>query len=534
MRGRHRLTLALPAAFLGLFFLWPVASLVWRGLSGGGYAAETVLSADRAWSAIGTTLGLATAGTALSLALGLPAAWALFHLRWRGQATVRALVSVAFVLPTIVVAAAFSALLRPSGLLGFLGADQSIGAIIAALAFFNVAVVARVVGGTWGGLDPEAAIAARTLGANRSQVWRHVTLPALTPAITSAAAIVFLFCSTSFGIVLVLGGTRINTVETEIWLQVNQFLDLRAAAALALVQLAIVGLTLVVAGKARRGRGAARGRLDGSRPLTRRDLPLAFAALAPTALLLGLPAWSLLERSLRTAKGWGVDHYVALATASSPGALSAPMWSAALHSLSAAVIAAAIALGLGLIVASALGRSRRAGWIDSVAMLPLGVSAVVVGLGLLLTLYRPLPGGLSLAHPGILVPAAQAVVALPLVVRSLAPTVRSVDPRLRHAAATLGAGPARVWREVDWPALRRPAGLALGLAFAVSLGEFGATAFVARPDYPTLPTAIFRLLSRPGLDNVGMAFAASVLLATVAGLAMLAAERLRVPGEADL
>jgi thiamine transport system permease protein len=150
-----------------------------------------------------------------------------------------------------------------------------------------------------------------------------------------------------------------------------------------------------------------------------------------------------------------------------------------------------------------------------------------VGLGILLTLYRPLPGGLNLGDPRILVPAAQAVVGLPLVVRSLTPAMRAIPPHLRAAAATLGATPRQVWRHVDWPLVRRPIGVAVGLAFAVALGEFGATSYVARPDHPTLPTAIFRLLSRPGIENVGMAFAACVLLAAMTAVVVLVSERWR-------
>jgi thiamine transport system permease protein len=166
-------------------------------------------------------------------------------------------------------------------------------------------------------------------------------------------------------------------------------------------------------------------------------------------------------------------------------------------------------------------------------MLPLGVSAVMVGLGMLLTLNRDVVG-VDLRGSWWLVPIAQAVVALPLVVRTLVPSARAIAPSLRHAAATLGASPARVWRTVDWPLLRRPFGLAVGFAFAISLGEFGATSFLARPDRPTLPTAIFRLLGRPGIENVGMAFATAVVLAMLTAGVMMASERMRTRVGADL
>jgi thiamine transport system permease protein len=122
-------------------------------------------------------------------------------------------------------------------------------------------------------------------------------------------------------------------------------------------------------------------------------------------------------------------------------------------------------------------------------------------------------------------------VAVPLVVRTVLPVLRAIDPRLREAAATLGAGPARVLAAVDVPIAARALGLAVGFAFAVSLGEFGATSFLARPDAPTLPVVIFRLIGRPGAQNYGMALAASVVLAVITAGIMAVAERLR--GAAD-
>jgi len=159
--------------------------------------------------------------------------------------------------------------------------------------------------------------------------------------------------------------------------------------------------------------------------------------------------------------------------------------------------------------------------------LPLGVSAVTVGFGMLLTMYRPFGLPLDLRTSPLLVPVAQAVVAVPLVVRTVLPVLRSIDTRLHEAAAVLGASPGTVLRRIDWPVAARSVGLAVGLAFAVSLGEFGATSFLARPDSPTLPVLIYRLLGRPGGDNLGVALAASVLLAVLTGLVMALAERLR-------
>ena len=100
-----------------------------------------------------------------------------------------------------------------------------------------------------------------------------------------------------------------------------------------------------------------------------------------------------------------------------------------------------------------------------------------------------------------IVPVVQALVALPFVVRIVAPTLRAIDQRQREAAAMLGASPGRVRREIDLPIVGRALAVAAGFAFAISLGEFGATVFLARPDTPTLPVAIFRFLGRPGEIN---------------------------------
>jgi thiamine transport system permease protein len=529
---------AVPAAFLAVFFAWPLWTVLARGLAGTGTgAAWGVLTSPGVPASIRNTVVLAGLGTLGSVALGVPAAWALYRLRWRGQIAARAIVAVPFVLPTVVVAAAFGALFARHGLLGFAGLDQSVTAIVCALVFFNVSVVTRVVGTAWASQDPGTELAARTLGAGRWRAFRTVTLPALAPSLGAASAVVLLFCSTSFGIVLVLGGTRVRTVETEIYLQVNQFLDLHAAAVLAVLQLVFVAAALALASWARRGRDrvAAGRELDGSRAARRGDRLAIAAVLVALGVLIVLPGIALVERSLRVAGGGhSLAHYGALVDPPTAVTLPVSVAQAALNSVTTAAIAATIAAILTVAVSAAAVRGPRwTRWIDAVAMGPLGVSAVVIGLGMLLTLNRNV-AGVDLRTSWLLVPLAQALVALPLAVRILVPATRAIDPRLRAAAASLGASPARIWRTIDWRLLRRPVALAAGFAFAIAMGEFGATAFVARPDRPTLPLAIARLLSRPGAQNVGMGFAAAVLLAVVTAAVMLATERLRTRVKADV
>ena len=108
------------------------------------------------------------------------------------------------------------------------------------------------------------------------------------------------------------------------------------------------------------------------------------------------------------------------------------------------------------------------------------------------------------------------------------PVLQSIDPRLREAAAVLGAAPRRVWLEVDLRIAARAALVAAGFAFAISLGEFGATLFIVRPETTTLPVAIYRLLGRPGAASYDQAMAASTILMVLTAASVLVIERLRV------
>jgi thiamine transport system permease protein len=333
-------------------------------------------------------------------------------------------------------------------------------------------------------------------------------------------------------VVLTLGGLRYATVETEIYLLTTQFLDLRAAAGLSVLQLLAVSSLLYLAQRTRGRREQALDRnaeRESSRPPRRRDVP-ALTVTAVVLVLLAAPLATLVVRSLQVDGVWSTRNYRDLA-GTGDGALLVPATTALANSWRVAVDATLIAMLLGLLVSVVVSRRPRdrlerrgIALLDGLFMLPLGVSAVTLGFGFLVTLDRP---PLDLRSSAVLVPIAQALVALPLVVRTVAPVLRSVDPRQRQAAASMGASPARVLVTVDLPTVWRPVLAATGLAFAVSLGEFGATSFLARPDRPTLPVVIYQLISRPGEQNFGMALAASVVLAMVTIVVLGVVERVR-------
>jgi thiamine transport system permease protein len=512
------------------------------GLDLSGFA--EVMGKARTWRLIGRTVGQATAATAVCALAATPIAHLLWRRSFRGRAALRALLTAPFALPSVVVGLAFKTLLGESGPFAFLGLDQTFGAVLLALVFFNVGLMARVVGTFWAGLDTRVEQAARVLGASPARTLVTVTLPALTPALASGGALVFLFSATAFAPVLILGGAAYGTVETEIYLQTAQLLNLRAAAVLSVVQLVVVAGALAFGAAARRGRERALAqarvggadRTGGAAPAPRPDWRVDWPGAVVTGLAAGLillPLGNLVYLSARTEGGVGIGHYVSLGSREIAG-LRGSLLEAAARSVLIALVAGAVAVALGVAVAVVASRPTRSRWarralgvFDAALMAPLGVSAVTVGFGFLITLNR---APLDLRTSFWLIPLAQALVALPLVVRTVLPGLRALPERARQAAAVLGAAPWRVFLTVDGPVLRRAAAVAGAYAFAVSVGEFGATAFLARPDTTTLPVAIYKLLSRPGADNLGVAMAAAVVLAAITAAAMALAEAARSGG----
>ncbi|MBA2283261.1 MAG: iron ABC transporter permease [Acidimicrobiia bacterium] len=530
--------MAVPAAFLGCLFAWPVVAIVATGLRSraGGWdvrGALDTLVEPATRSVLRFTLVQALASTVVTLVVALPAAWVLGRIDFRGKAAYRVAVTVPFVLPTVVVSAAMLALVGPRGaLVGVARLDDTLTVIVVAHAFFNYAVVARVVGSQWGQLDPRAEEAARALGAGRMRVLATITLPRLRAAIASAAVLTFLFCFTSYGVIVLLGDQDQATLETAIARVTTTSTDRSAAAALALLQLAVVATLLTVEARLRDRRAIAHGqvpeRLALHRPRSRGERAAVAGVLVSTALFLGTPIAVLAERSFRVGDGYGLAWYRALGE---PGGRASTLfvspWDAIGTSILYATAAAAIAVVVGGVAAIAVAaRQDRLGrTADTLLALPLGASAVTIGLGFLVALDAP---PLDLRDSAVLVPLAHALVGVPFVVRAVVPALRGVDPRLRQAAAVLGSPPWRVFRDIDLTLARRSVLAAAGFAFAVSLGEFGATSILARAERPTVTVAIERLLGQPGAASFGQAAAMSVVLLVLTAAAILAVDRGRV------
>jgi len=520
---------AIRLMILAAFFAYPVLTVVADGLNSLG----DLLGRSSIRGVMWFTVWQAVASTALTLAVGIPAAAALARLRPRTRRIVRAVITVPFVLPTVVVAGAFEAVFDRFGLDGgTLSLHHTVWAILLAHVFFNYAVVVRTVGSWWAGLDGRNADAAAVLGATPVRAFRYVTWPLLRPAVAASAAVTFLFSFTSFGVILILGGPTRATVETEIYRYAITRLDFSTAAALALCQLVAVAALVALAGVAERRRAVARRAPGRTAPRPRRGVIAVNAAVA--VMLLGVPIITLVERSFATGGGYGVTNFSALADRVQM--LPTTALAALRHSLGFAVLATLIATGIGALASFVVvgGRAHaatavRVSWLrrlfDVGLTLPLGVSAVTVGLGMLLALDTP---PLEFRTAWWIIPVAHALVGMPFVVRTLVPTLRSIDDRLREAASVLGASPLRTRREVDVPIASRAVAVGAAFAFAVSLGEFGATAFLPRrPDTLTAPLALFRLLGTPGETLQGQAMALAVVLMAATAASVLVIEGLR-------
>jgi thiamine transport system permease protein len=190
--------------------------------------------------------------------------------------------------------------------------------------------------------------------------------------------------------------------------------------------------------------------------------------------------------------------------------------------LEVAICAVIFCLVIGFPAAQflALSPSRIKRALHAGFLLPLSASPVTLGLGFIVT-FAAAP--FDFRTSWLLLPVSHALVAFPLFLQSVLPALRSVPDSLRQAAATLGAAPFTVWLRVEMPMIRVSLIAAMVLCMMISLGEFGATAFIARPYVPTMPVAIYRYLSQPGAQNYGQAMAMSVLLlgVTGAGFALL-------------
>ena len=553
------LTLALwliPLAFLAYFFYQPLTAifkLVFSGRFSQGWATFE-------WSQVTKpllfTLWQAFLSTILTLLIGLPSAWLFAKFDFAGRKAVRAISLLPFILPTVVVAAAFNTLIGPQGWInqGLMAVFDlsspplqllnSLPAILLAHVFYNTSIIIRLVGSSWSRLNPRLEHAARMLGASPWQTFTKVTLPLLIPSLLSASLLVFLFDFTSFGVVLMLGGPQYSTIEVAIYNQALNRFNLPVAGLLSIIQLGITLLVTLLQNRVntpRYGKAALNPERSALRRPTRGWQKFFVVVMVVCLLLLfATPIFSLVTRSFVTleadrgqrgevAFGFTLRYYRELFQNSSGSIFYVPPIQAVRNSLLYSSVTIVIAGLLGTLTAYAMAqRARFNQFLEPLFMLPLGASAVTLGLGFLLVFNRP--PWVNTRFP-LLIPIAHSLIALPFVVRTMLPAIRGIPESLREASRSLGANALQVFLKVDLPILLRSLLVSMVFAFTISLGEFGASSFLSNAQTPTIPVAIYRYISQPGALNYGQALAMSSLLLLVCGLGSVLIEKIRLPGE---
>ena len=546
----------LPAAFLVVFFYQPLLALFNMVISPTRGVGPSVLNLNRIWRPLSFTVYQAVLSTLLTLIIGLPAAWIFTTFTFPGKRALKILTTLPFILPTVVVAAGFNSLLGPRGWVN-LGAMSlfnlseppiqflnTFGAILVAHVFYNTTIIIRVVSNAWSQQNIRLQHAAQVLGASPWRTFREVTLPLLRPSIFAGTLLVFLFNFTSFGVVLMLGGPQFATLEVEIYTQALHLLNLPLASVLSILQLLCTLLITLAhnrfSGEDRMVISPASRTMTARPPRTTFERVIIILVIAALFVLLVAPLASLALRSFvkleptrgergEIERGLTLLFYRELGINRRGDLFFVPPIMAARNSFIFALITILITLSLGILVAYALLQQTAVNTVlDPLMMLPLGASAITLGLGFIIVFNRP---PFSTLRFPILVPIAHSLVALPFIVRTLSPALKNIPTSLRNAARVLGASPLRVWREVDLPLLAPSILVSTIFALTISLGEFGASTFLVRPDYPTMPVAIFRYISQPGALNYGQALAMSTILMVVCALGIFIIDRFQQPGK---
>ena len=480
-----------PAAFLTLFFVVPVTTLLADHLRIG--AILDVVGDGSLRGVAWFSLWQGVVSTALTLAIGLPATWAVTRWQFPGSGILASTMTIPFLMPAVVMATGVAALLPSRG----------IPAILWAHVAFNLSVVLRVVGPTWALLDHSLEESAASLGASGWKVFRAVTWPAIRESVQNAASLVFVFCATSFAVVSILGGATVRTIESEVFTRAVRLGDLRTATALAMIQ-AVAVLAVLGLGRTRESEVTSRESPERRRLSSRirmRWLPPAVAGVG--AIVACAPLLAVAVRSLRYGGDWNLAGWRALGD----GTLHRIGLDAGAIARMTLVFASACALITVVLALLACGHPRRS-IVEQASFAPLFMSSVTLGLGIIVA-FDSAP--LDWRGRTWLIPLVHSVIALPLAVRVIGPALRGIDGELAVMAADLGAGPVRRWWTVTLPLLVPAIGRAAAISAAVSIGEFGATSFLARSGSTTISIAIGNLMGRPGPLLQQMAFALSTL-----------------------
>ncbi len=473
----------------------------------------------------------ATVSTVFTMIIGLACTYVFSTYKFYGKQICMSIISVPFMLPTVVTAAGLNAWLGPRGILNSflmrlfsldtapIKVMNTFGIIIFAHVFYNTSVVIRMVSNAWMMIDKNIINAAGTLGGRTKDIFLKIIFPLLKPSILSSALLVFLFDFTSYGVVMLLGGPKYRTFEVEISYQTLQVFDLKTAGILALMQMAIT-LIIVLAERSIRVKDFRFSKIkvfneNQKSPKTPGEKLLVFGIAGAMMIITVMPMLSLIVRSfyipggdargIGGSGGFSLIYYKNLFSNTGNSYFFVPPFKAIFYSFANAFQCSILAVIMGAMICSVTRRTKAWSLLNAIVLLPIGTSSVTLGLGYLIAYRKALTSYW-------VTPLAHSIVVLPFVIRTLQPAIEHMPVSLERSAAVLGAKPYDVLLKIDIPILRRPIINSIVFSLTISIGEFGATNFLTRPERPTMPVAIYNFLSKPGGLNYGQAMAMSSIL----------------------
>ena len=534
--------LIVPLGFLILFFYYPLAHIFQYSflsdgnldLSGFRKLFTTTYYLKTLWF----TTWQALLSTTLTMILAVPGAFVFVRYHFPYKSTLLSLSILPFILPPVVVAASMTALIGKKGWVNQilmtvfdlnsppLDLEHTLIIILIAHVFYNYAVALRIIISYWANQKIHIDEAARVLGANSWRLWWHIRLPMLRPALLSAAILVFIFTFTSFGVILILGGPRYATLEVEIYRQATGLFNLPLAATLSLIQMCIMVTMMIIYTRLQNHQPTfmlANATQVMHRPQYRYEKWLIRVQILIMIGLLLAPLLALVMSSLIYNGQVSLNAYTSLVERSRQSVLLISPAQAIKNSLFFALTTTVLSVSLGVLASYFLNKHdiRVNRILEPVFMLPLGTSAVTLGFGFIIALDSP---PLNLRTSPILIPIAHTLVATPFVIRSILPSLSRIPKRILESAQVLGANPWSKWLTIELPLIRRGIMVGAAFSFAISMGEFGATLLVARPEFTTMSIVIYRLLGHPGAIHYAQAMAMSVLLVGICGVVFMIME----------
>ncbi|AMQ18236.1 ABC transporter permease [Thermococcus peptonophilus] len=534
MRPKALAVLLPPLAFLVIFFYAPILSILSLGVWEKGPTLEylrAVLSNEYHRNVVLFTISQALASTVLTVLIGLPGAYIFANYDFPGKRLIKAVLTVPFVMPGIMVALGFVILFGKDGIIaGLIGRDPGIiyswKAILLAHAFYNFPIVVRMVSALWQRINPHYEEMAEVLGARGFTLFRKVTLPLISPAIFASAMLTFVFCFLSFSVPLILGGYQYVTIEVDIFSTIVTLLDFRTGAALAIIQLSLSVLFMYFYLKALDAYSKREEQRIMRKPkklairsiLSLKGFGIVLYSIFVVVFILA-PLGAILYDSLRFNGTWSLEWYRRVFSTEYNPMFGTSTLGAIKNSLLFGFATVFFSTLVGLPIAYFLNRWKFRGKVllDALAMLPLASSPITIGFA-----YVKFFSTTPLYYTIWIVVIAHTIIAYPFVLRAVSTALKKIKPNLREAALSLGAGEWKAFLRVELPLAA--GGLIVGaiFAFAMSIAELGATYMLATPEYTTMTIAIYKFL---GARQFGSASALSVLLMAVSALGFIIIER---------